>query len=455
MNLSVGNTKPKVLLVSYDFPPVTSAGMYRIVGMTKYLRRRGWDITVLTVKDTFVHKSAASLGLIPEGVRVVRTGSFELRRVRRSVMARVHPGNAGRGGEGDPTVEEREGIPERMLAFVFDAIDRLFSFPDAKVGWCIPLFLKAWRLLRHERFDVVLSSSPPHSLQLSLLVLRRTMRFKWVTDFRDPWTIPRRGQKASLGFRVRRSMERVVIGSCDHVVANTPGNKEALLHELGRGIEDRVSVVTNGLDVELDGDDVDTGSTTPESDLVYMGELYPGMLDTYARAVRLIKDQGKYRMPKLCIYGRTPGPAIRAVVDDTGVSAWIIHKGRVPYDRSRQIIRDAKALLLLMPHWKGHDTWVPSKLYSYLFSPAPILAIVPQGDAARIVEDTGRGVVVDTETPEDVAAAIVEFLQSVDDGTYAVRTNVQVLEHFRMESVMAKLNEVLGRCMGSNRGPTR
>ena len=61
---------------------------------------------------------------------------------------------------------------------------------------------------------------------------------------------------------------------------------------------------------------------------------------------------------------------------------------------------------------------------------------------------------VDTETPDEVAAAIVEFLQSVDDGTCAVRTNLYVLERFRMENVMARLDDVLGRCMGSNPGPT-
>lgn len=449
MNSLVSDGKPRLLLVSYDFPPVTSAGMYRIVGMAKYLQRMGWDITVLTVKDTFVHKTDASLRLIPEDVRVVRTDAFEFRRVRRRVMGGSGRAGIGRAGEKGSSGEEGVGILERILTVVFDAIDKLFSFPDAKAGWCLPLFLKAWQLVSRERFDIVLSSSPPHSLHLSLLVLRRLKHFTWVTDFRDPWTIPGRGEKSSLGFRVRRSMEKAVIATCDYVVANTPGNRDALLREFGRRIEGRVSVVTNGLDVELDVTGSNTGSPPVDCDLVYMGELYPGMLDAYARAVRAIKEEGRHRIPLLWVYGRTPGPAIRRVAEDNGVSSWIVHKGRVSYSRSRQIITDAKALLVLLPHWDGHETWVPSKLYSYLFSPSPILALVPRGDAARIVEETGRGVVVDTEKPEEIATAIVEFLKSVDSGAYAGETNTQVVERYRMESVMAELNDVLGCCTGT------
>jgi len=64
--------------------------MYRIVGMTKYLRRMGWDITVLTVNDTFACKTEAALKLVPDSVGVLRTSSFESQRFARLVTARIN-----------------------------------------------------------------------------------------------------------------------------------------------------------------------------------------------------------------------------------------------------------------------------------------------------------------------------------------------------------------------------
>src|SRR5262245_42915352 len=67
-----------LLVVPYHFPPMQSAGVYRMVGLGKHLKERGWKITVLTVRQS-THESsdAESLALIPDGIAVVRTRSTE------------------------------------------------------------------------------------------------------------------------------------------------------------------------------------------------------------------------------------------------------------------------------------------------------------------------------------------------------------------------------------------
>jgi len=71
-------TARHLLVVTYHFPPIQSAGVYRLVGLVKYLRERGWRITVLTVRRSSLEASDdASLELIPEGISVVRTDSIE------------------------------------------------------------------------------------------------------------------------------------------------------------------------------------------------------------------------------------------------------------------------------------------------------------------------------------------------------------------------------------------
>jgi glycosyltransferase involved in cell wall biosynthesis len=439
--------KLKLLLVAYDFPPVASAGMYRIVGMAKYLQRMGWDITVLTVRKTFVYTSEESLKLIPPGVRVVRTASFDFRRLARAVEERA---GAPRDAEGMDCKSNEGRVKQflgRIVNLMLRVIDRLFRFPDIKAGWSMPLFVNAWKLLRNEQFDAVLSSSPPHSLQLPLLVLRIFARFHWVTDFRDPWTAPRRAKRTTLGDCVKRLLEKRVVSGSDVVVANTPGNRDALAAEFGEAVARRTVVITNGLDLDLDGKGIEDDEAL-DCDLVYMGELYDGMLDVYVEALRWLLDHGEGAAPRLWVYGGPPSVSTHRKVRDLGLEEWIVFKGRVPYEASRRIIRKSRALLLLLPHRVGHGTWVPSKLYSYLFSSAPILALVPEGDAGAIVDGTRRGRTVTATDPAEVACELRRFVNDVRGGVVGCQGTAGEIDQYRMERLAIRLNDALTRRHG-------
>ena len=70
--------------------------------------------------------------------------------------------------------------------------------------------------------------------------------------------------------------------------------------------------------------------------------------------------------------------------------------------RSLELQRDSEALLLLIPEAGGRGRGVLSgKVFEYLAAERPILAVVPpDGAAARLIRETGAGIVV---APEDVA----------------------------------------------------
>jgi glycosyltransferase involved in cell wall biosynthesis len=414
----------KLLIVAYDFPPIASAGMVRVVSMSKYLSLRGWNVTVLTVRDSFIQQSPSTLDLISDRVTVVRTRTFEFAKL----LKKLRP--QGRG-----TVSRIV----RSLLGALDSLDRLLGFPDRKNGWFFPLLFNSWKMIRRHRYDAVLSSSPPHSTHLALLVLRRFVKFRWVVDFRDPWTAPARSFSRTSRLRSNRWVERKTLDAADAVIVNTEGNEKALLETFPHLREEKISVVTNGFDTDwLNDFDSPTGQEL-SADLVYIGHIYPHMLDSYLAALEQMQHSGE-RIPSLKIIGRRP--SYLSIPED--LERYVVFGDRVPFRESLSIMRHANALLYLVPHGLGFETWVPSKLYPYMFSTTPVLALVPDGDVVRILEQTGVGVVVRSQDPGDIARQLSEFLKNTNGRQPSRIHDESGLSRYTWDTLSSRIDAVLG-----------
>jgi glycosyltransferase involved in cell wall biosynthesis len=229
-----------------------------------------------------------------------------------------------------------------------------------------------------------------------------------------------------------------VLRSADAVIANTEGNKAAIHEAFPFMPDEKVIVVNNGFDTERAEGKSDTAASAADCDLVYTGTLYRGMLDVYVEALRYFKRMGK-PLPKLRVYG--PRPFHLRLDDDVAESVeWC---GQTTYEESLVLMRRAKALLALVPHGSRFNTWVPSKFYPYMFSSTPILALVPEGDAARILERSGTAVVVRSGDPAEVAARIESFLKAVSAGNQPGQSTTRDLNRYSWSELSTRIDKVL------------
>ena len=79
-----------------------------------------------------------------------------------------------------------EGIRERVLRY-YNSL--LIYLPDKELGW---LPFAVWRgvwLIRQRDIDAIVTTSPPHSVQLIGLLLKWLTGRVWIVDFRDPWEV--------------------------------------------------------------------------------------------------------------------------------------------------------------------------------------------------------------------------------------------------------------------------
>ena len=72
----------KVLMITYDFPPARTSGIYRPVKFVKHLAKFGWEPVVLTVKNPYVPAyDHTLLKDIPKGTKIYSSRTVDLAKV--------------------------------------------------------------------------------------------------------------------------------------------------------------------------------------------------------------------------------------------------------------------------------------------------------------------------------------------------------------------------------------
>ncbi|HOW96212.1 MAG TPA: glycosyltransferase [Kiritimatiellia bacterium] len=386
----------KVLLIAFEFPPAVASGMYHAFYLAKYLRSFDWDPFVLTGVPGAVPAAMEDPLDLPAALdegRVLRAGladeaelaEFAGRELPDSWLRRCVLGH-----------RDEHGGSFRHV------------FPDPLVRWLPRAWRRAVELLSAHRFDAVVTTSFPFTSVLLGRMARERFGVPWVAEFRDLWTEDPRFPLRSAAFVADSGrLERETLASADAVVAVSSPLAERFVR---RGGGDRVRCI------ELSYEEADFAQERePPSDrfhLVQAGTLYPGMLPAaLPKALDLLARLGKLDPAR---FGFTLAGA--NLCGQAGLSGARV-LGHVPHAEALRLYRGASALLLTLPAELGE--FIPSRLFEYMASGAPILALVPPDSvAARMVLRSRTGTVVDIAAGVDeVAAAVYDLYVRGRDGT--------------------------------------
>jgi glycosyltransferase involved in cell wall biosynthesis len=281
--------------------------------------------------------------------------------------------------------------------------------PEALVAAWLPFARsRALALARLRSFDCVVTSSPPESAHAIGMALHRRGT-PWLADVRDGWTFeplrpeyPTEPQR-----RLDRWLERRWLGSADAVV----GVAEPAVADLRRrGIAEPL-LITNGWDPDVAPEPGEpTGLLDPDRvSFVYTGRFGSygrdpkGLVEGLARLAREQPDEAS-RL-ELVIAG--PLTEAEARLFETDVApARILHAGSLKREQALALQREADALLLVAQPTRSQLLNI--KVFEYLASGRPILALADGAEAGRIVAEVG-GQVVRADDPAAIAAALAEL----------------------------------------------
>jgi glycosyltransferase involved in cell wall biosynthesis len=126
-----------------------------------------------------------------------------------------------------------------------------------------------------------------------------------------------------------------------------------------------------------------------------------------------------------------------ALIDRTGVAGVVEHIGTLDRAGALGLQRSADALVLLTSQNSSEAT---GKLFEYLFSGRPIIALAENNEAARIVRETNTGITVPPDDVDAIAAALRRVVSGELMRQYAPR-NLDHYEYPRPAEEMAELIE--------------
>lgn len=386
--MSNAGRRPRLLLVSYFYPPTRDTGAQRPAAMAKWLGRLGWDVTVLTT-SAFGQRGT---GGNEEG-SVIRSRDLQTVRARMSGHDRVDSLFDSDTYSGKPHLLSRWIVPEPLA-----------------VAWLPFARRAALAAHRREPFDCVLTTSPPESVHAVGLALRRR-GVRWVADVRDAWTFESLRQPFALaaGHRLDERLERRWLGRPDAVVCVSD---PAAADLRARGIA-APRVIANAWDPDADPSPEALAAVDGLLDPERVSLLYTGRFGSYGRdpralveAVRALgaEDPAAAGRLELAIAGPLT-PDERALFESAARGAVkLTLLGSLERERSLALQRAADALLLLAQ--PARSQLVNFKLFEYLAARRPILALAAGTEAGRIAGSVGIEPVVRADDPDAIATAL-------------------------------------------------
>ena len=405
-------TPRRLLVVSYYHPPSPEIGGTRWLTLSHYLRELGHSVTVV---------ASNAWGALPDDRRsgVVRVSDLRAAKSLRRLLRR-----------GELRADASSGLEQPPTALLTKVV-----VPEMSVVMWFPSLAAAVRkLLARGDYDCLITTSPPESAHLLGLVFGHS-RPAWIADFRDGWTFepgrepfPTAPQRA-----LERWLERRVAQSADVAVGAT----QPIADDLERRLGAHASCVPNGWDPRLEPAVADQGLRTDGgTTLVYTGTLVVrGDPKPLLEALARLRSDSSVGPLRLVHVGRLT-TVEREMIDRSGVGDRFEHLGTVDRQAALALQRSADALVLLTSRNSSEST---GKLYEYLFSGRPIIALAEGNEADRIVRETKTGITV----PPDDVEAIVNALRLAASGELARAYAPRNLEQFAYPGPATRMAELV------------
>ncbi len=407
----------KILLITYHFPPSLAVGGLRMAGFVKYLPIYGWKPYVLTLDEKYIENKDSSYLSELEHIEITRARIFPSLRdsylfIKKGFQKKTTQQNLIKTGDNSSS----EGLTRKLKRYF---ISLFITLPDTERNWILPAIIKAFREIKNEKINVILTSGPPNSVHIIGLVINMLTNIHWIADFRDPWMTPFSKVlylTSRLSNLIEQGLERKIFTNADLVLATT----EKLTHKFKKEYNDlphtRIKFLPNGFDQE-NFSGLNNSRKYETFTISYTGSIYFSRSpEPLFCAIKELIAENRLKLADLRIklIGSCQfigGRLTSDVVFSYGLDTVVEISDYMPYKKALEVIKKSHVALLLATN---QPYQIPAKVYDYMGTGTKILALTTEGATADVINSTGIGKAID---PDDI--------QGIKDYVYDLALNKQ------------------------------
>lgn len=413
---------PKVICLSYHFPPFGGVAVQRILRFTRYLGEQSFECHVICAQPA----RAASVPLDPE------------------LLEEVPPAVK--------TQPLRTFEPECFInnwSHPWDKVRRNFLkmfapmlIPDDQAMWIDQAAGAAVRLAREIQADLIFATGPPFSTLLAGQRASEISGLPLIVDFRDDWTLLRGHLKSLSPARQKREeeLEQRVLRRAAAVLTVSPPLQAEM--KARTPYPERVHMLPNGFDpAHFSGKSAAQGDGT----VFTAGSLYPKREpEGFFRAWDRFRQEGGELRFELA--GPVTEDCRHYFPDDRPDCRWL---GFLPHREVRRRLLQASVNLCWIDPYLAVQSFT-GKVLEYLGARRPILMLAaPDSPAAELVRRSGLGLTVAVDDEDGIVAA----LQKIARGEWSPQPDDSVIGSFDARQQVAELATIFNEAISSGRGP--
>lgn len=421
-----------VLIILYYWPPAGGPGVQRWLKFVKYLPEYGIKPIVYVpsnpnypiIDESLIKEVSDDITIIKQPIREpYKFAGILSKKKSKSISKGIIPN------------KKSQTVLDKLLLFIRG---NLF-IPDARKSWVRPSVQYLSTYIKDYSIGTIITTGPPHSLHLIGLQLKKSDNIQWVADFRDPWTTIGYHKQLKLTKAAQKKhklLEKSVLQTADKVIVTSEVTKK----EFSKITDKPISVITNGYDL------LPSIKTNLDSkfSMAHIGSLLSERNPTILWQVLkdLIDNQPGFAHDfKLKLVGYVSEEVLKEI-DSSGLIDYLENIGYVSHKQAVESQRNAQLLLLIEIDSPETVSIIPGKIFEYMVSGRPIVAIGPKGsDVERILQETNTGTYFYYDSYNDLKRIILEHYLSYK------KDNLQVqgigLQKFSRKELTKALAELL------------
>lgn len=424
----------KLLIITYYWPPAGGPGVQRWLKFVKYLPEFNIEPHVYVPQNpTYPIVDEGLLSEVSDMAIIIKQPIFE----PYQLAALFSKNKTKKISSGIIPNKKKQSLLERILLWIRGNI----FIPDARFMWVQPSVGYLKKYIADHHIDTIVTSGPPHSLHLIGLQLKKEVAVTWLADFRDPWTTigyHKALKLSTYASRKHKKLESEVLNAADTIIVTSKTTKKEFEALTNQPIE----VITNGYDIE----NVAKQTLDTQFSLAHIGSLLSerNPIILWESLSELLADIPGFKSHfELKLMGAVSQEVMQSI-SDYQLSDYTANLGYVSHQVALEHQRKSQVLLLIEIDSKNTQSIIPGKLFEYMVSERPILALGPEGsDFAEILKQTNTGTFFLYHQKEALKQQILDYYRLY------MEQNLKVypvgLEHYSRKHLTQQLAQLVSK----------